>query len=86
MHLAAEGFKQRETLQINTRKRDFLDIAKALLERDPSLVYVTTHPGERKKTPVELALENYDDEMASFLMNKMAKKSRYKCTFDIIIN
>ena len=77
LHLAAEGFKQRENLHITTRKRDFVEIARVLLERDPGLVYVTTHRGQRKKTPVELALENYDDEMASLLMNKMAKKSRY---------
>ena len=77
LHLAAEGFRQRDNLHIPTRKRDFLEIAKILIERDPSLVYVTTFPGKRLKLPVELALENYDDEMASFLMNKMGKKSRY---------
>ena len=76
LHLAAEGFKQRENLHIVTRKRDFVEIARVLIERDPGLLYVTTHPGKRKKTPLELALENFDDEMASLLMNKMGKKSR----------
>lgn len=77
LHLAAEGFKQREKVPILTRKRDFSDIARALIARDRTLVYITTHPGKRKKLPVELALENFDDEIASLLMNKMGKKSRY---------
>jgi len=82
LHLAAEGFKQRENLHIVTRKRDFVEIARVLIERDPGLLYVTTHPGKRKKTPLELALENFDDEMASLLMNKMGKKSRIRLLFE----
>lgn len=77
LHLAAEGFKQRENLHIKTRKREFAEIASVLIERDPGLLYITTHPGKRKKMPVELALESFDDEMASLLMNKMGKKFRY---------
>ncbi len=77
LHLAAEGFKQRQ-LDLNTvsSKRDFSDIAKCLLEFDPDLIFLTTHPKVRK-LPVELALENYDDEMASLLINATTSKSRY---------
>ncbi len=77
LHLAAEGFKQRQ-LDLNTvsSKRDFSDIAKCLLEFDPDLIFLTTHPKVRK-LPVVLALENYDDEMASLLINATTSKSRY---------
>lgn len=76
LHLAADGFRPR--LSLPSRKRNFIDIARCLIERDQQLVYVTTHPSEgRKQMPVELALENFDDEMASLLINKTAVKQRY---------
>ena len=77
LHLAADGFRQRPKLVLPSRKRNFIDIARSLIERDQPLVYVTTQPGEpRKQMPVELALENFDDEMASLLINKTAVKQR----------
>ena len=77
LHLAAEGFKERKlSTGAIAHKRDFTEIAKSLLERDPDIVYLTTHPGKRQLA-TELALENFDDEMASILINATTQKSRY---------
>ena len=82
LHLAAEGFSQRENLTFENRKRDFTEIAKSLLERDPDLVYIKTQPGKpRKQLPVEFALKYFDDEMASLLINATGNKSRYGVIF-----
>ncbi|XP_065070514.1 uncharacterized protein LOC135695372 [Rhopilema esculentum] len=82
LHLAAEGFAQRENLTFENRKRDFTEIAKSLLERDPDLVYIKTQPGKpRKQLPVEFALKYFDDEMASLLINATGNKSRIRLLF-----
>ena len=61
LHLAAE--------------RNFVDIAKCLLQYDPELVYLKTVGGGHK-FPVEYALENYKDDVAALIIKGMSNKRR----------
>eukprot|EP00794_Sanderia_malayensis_P018139 gene18139-19949_t len=82
LHLAAEGFKPRKLTDTKqSKKRHFAEIAACLLERDPDLIYVTSHPKIRRLA-VEFALENFDDEVASLLINAMKNKSRIRLLFE----
>ena len=51
-------------------------IARCLLKFDPSLVYATTEGEEWEKLPVEIALLNFDDEMAALFIDVMKVKGR----------
>ena len=56
-------------------------IARCLLKFDPSMVYATTEGEDWEKLPVELALTNFDDEVAALCIEVMKVKERYKATF-----
>ena len=60
LHLAAE--------------RNFVDIAKCLLQHKAELVYLKTMGDD--KMPIESALENYQDDVAALIIKAMSNKRR----------
>ncbi len=80
LHVAAEGYSNardsQKSVESHHMKRNFTDIAKILISSCPGLVYSTTEGEKWGKLPVELALLNFDDEMASLLIKSMLEKCR----------
>lgn len=60
----------------NQCRKKLMPIANCLLKFEPSLVYATTEGENWEKLPVELALLNFDDEMAALLIHSMKEKER----------
>ena len=83
LHAIADGNRAvqqcTQTYSSSTHCRKTLSpIAKCLLRYEPSLVYATTEGEDWEKLPVELALLNFDDDMAALLINSMKEKERYE--------
>ena len=63
----------RPTLLHLAAEQNFLHVAKLLVEKYPTLVYLATEEvaGEREYLPVEKALMSYRDETAAYLISQM---------------
>ena len=60
----------------NQCRKKLTPIANYLLKFEPSLVYATTEGENWEKLPVELALLNFDDDIAALLIHSMKEKER----------
>jgi len=73
LHYRVKEDATRPTLLHLAVERNFLRVAKLLIEKYPSLVYVETEKAgyEREYLPVEKALMLYNDETAAYLISQM---------------
>lgn len=73
LHYRVKEDPTRPTLLHLAVERNFLRVAKLLIEKYPSLVYVETEKAgyEREYLPVEKALILYNDETAAYLVSQM---------------
>ena len=71
--VASEGDLTRPTLLHLAAAQNFLHVSKALVEHYPGLMYIYSKEQEEKPSclPVELALMEYKDDTAAYLISQM---------------